>query len=556
MAAMLTSPSLSPEPAGPQPESDAGVPIAPSVVGVTSNISTLAAGKERNRRAWLSTLTSSGFGYLMTVISFVVVPLYLKWLGVEAYGRFLTLLAFMGYLNFADAGLNWGALVLIGQAHGRQDKVAVASLFRHATVLAFGSAIFAIFGALIVFLLSHAGYRLPMFSEGVAPGWSLLLIGLKSAFMLSTSSVMAMAYGLQEGYWFARIQGYFQVVGAALMLVAAFVTRDIDSVVAASAFASGLACLVTLGLAARRYAEYLAIKISLSRSAFGTQLRIGGKSFLLQGSRLVRTTAPLFLVASFAGSGAVPTLTLPMTLLGVAGGFLFNWSASLQTAYGEAWAKGDKAWIAASLCQVLERGLGWLLLVSCLIFSLGQSFVAVWTAGHVVVPTTMLLSAVALVISSWLTDSFIFALVGINRQRRIALTELINMGLAIAAGWALCVAGHATYIGFGVLGAALVSTLWVGRQQLIYWLATDQFQPRISAVVRFALATACALGVLFLARLGWRVGASAGLLWLEMAVTGVAGAITFYASLSVLGMTSEQWPGFDWRALIKRRAGC
>ena len=75
MAAMLTSPSLSPEPVGPLPESNAGVPIAHSVVGVTSNISTLAAGKERHRRAWLSTLTSSGFGYLMTAISFVAVLL-------------------------------------------------------------------------------------------------------------------------------------------------------------------------------------------------------------------------------------------------------------------------------------------------------------------------------------------------------------------------------------------------------------------------------------------------------------------------------------------------
>ena len=550
---MLMSRSLEMESNGSPLRSEANVPR--SGVTVQENEATQAAGKERHRRAWLSTITTSGFGYLMTAISFVAVPLYLRWLGVEAYGRFLTLLAFMGYLNFADAGLNWGALILIGQAHGQRNKAGVASLLRHATVLAFCSAFLALLVALVVYLLSAAGHRLPMFAEGPAPGWSLLLIGFKSAFMLSTSSVMALAFGLQEGYWFARLQGCFQLLGAGLMLAAACWTHDIETVVAASAFASGLACVVTLGLASRRYAEYLRIKTPLSLGAFGTQLRSGAKSFLLQGSRLVRTTAPLFLIASFVGSGAVPTLTLPMTLLGVVGGFLFNWSASLQSAYGEAWAKGDRTWIAASLCQVIERGLGWLLLASCLIFVLGQSFVGVWTSAHVVVPSAMLLSAVALVASSWLTDVVIFALVGINRQRQIAFTELLNMSLAIGAGWALCATGHSTFIGFGVLAAALVTTLWVGWKQLFFWLATDGFRPALSTLIRFAVATACTLGVLFLLRLGWREAAGVGLIWFEMAATGVTGAVTFFAATCALGVTSEQWPGFDWIGLIKRRIG-
>jgi O-antigen/teichoic acid export membrane protein len=512
-----------------------------------------AAGRERHRRAWLSTVTASGFSYVMTAISFVAVPLYLRWLGVDAYGRFLTLLAFMGYLNFADAGVNWGALVLIGQAHGRGDKAGVASLFRHAAVLALFSAAAAMLVAMLVYGLSATGHRLPMFAEGPAPGRSLLLIGIKSAFMLSASSVMAMAYGLQEGYWFARLQGFFQLLGAGLMLAAAYWTREIDAVVAASALASGCACVATLALAARRYAEYVRIAAPLSLDSFGMQLRTGAKSFLLQGSRLVRTTMPVFLIASFAGSGGVPTLTLPLTLLGVVGGFLFNWSASLQTAYGEAWAKGDKPWIAATIRQVIERGLGWLLLASVLIATLGQSFVQVWTGGQVVVPATMLASAVALVAASWITDICIFALVGINRQRRIALVELLNVGLATGAGWLLCVSGHPALIGFGVLGAAVTTTLWVGRKQLIFWLETNEFQPTGRALVRFALAAGCALIVLLAVRSVLSAASSVGLAWLEMAATGLAGVLAFFASLVALEVPSEQWPGFDWKALIKRR---
>ncbi len=520
---------------------------------MTPDQTTRLAGNERNRRAMLSTITSSGFGYLMTALSFVAVPLYLKWLGVAAYGRFLTLLAFMGYLNFADAGLNWGALVLIGQAHGRQDKPAVASLFRHAVVLAWLSAALALFLAVLVYLATKAGYRLPMFSEGPAPGISLLLIGLKSGFMLSISGCMAMAYGLQEGFWFARIQGYFQLLGVGLMLAAAYWLRDIDAVVAASTLSSGLACGVTLFLAGRRYREYLALKARLSLESFKIQLRMGAKSFLLQGSRLVRTTLPLFLIASFVGSSEVPMLTLPMTLLGVVGGFLFNWSASLQTAYGEAWAKGDKRWIAATLCHVIERGLGWLSLAACLIAVLGQSFVSIWTRDHVVVPPVLLASAIALTVSSWMTDVCIFALVGINRQRRIALFEVLNVLLGGAAGAFLCYTGRSDYIGFGVLGASVVTTIWASRSELSRWLETKGFAPAWPLFARFAVTSLCTLTVLLFLRVVWGGSENVILAWAKITVIGIVGCATFLASSAAVGLRSEQWPGFDWVAFVRRK---
>lgn len=518
-----------------------------------SNDTTLAAGEARHRRALLSTLMASGFGYLMTAISFVTVPLYLKWLGVEAYGQFLTLWAFMGYLNFADAGLNWGALILIGIAHGRRDDAAVARLFRHATVLAFLSAGFALLLAVGVYYLSRLGYRLPMFSGGPSPGLSLLLIGLKSAFMLSTSSVMAMAYGLQEGYWFTRIQGYFQVLGVALMLAAAFWARNVEAVVWASTLASAVACVVTLILAARRYTVYLKISAPFSLDTFRLQLRTGAKGFLLQGSRLVRTTLPVFMIASYEGTGTVPTLTLPLTLLGVAGGFLFNWSSSLQSAYGEAWSKGDKGWIAASVRHVIERGLGWLLLASCLILSLGQWFVRVWTSGRVVVPMSMLASAVAIAMSSWMIDICIFALVGINRQRRIAFAELLNVCLAAGACCLLCVFGRPTYIGFGILAAALLTSVWVGRRDLVLWLESDAFEPERSSIIRFAFAAICTYGVLLVAKYLVGPASSTMLSWAKMSALGAIGSATFVIGIATSGLKSDQWPGLDWMALIKSR---
>lgn len=511
-----------------------------------------AAGTERHRRALLSTLTASGFGYLMMVISFVTVPFYLRWLGVGAYGEFLTLLAFMGYLNFADAGLNWGALVLIGHAHGRRDKSEVAMLFRHATVLAFSSAFLALLFATCVYLLSIAGYRLPMFSAGPSPGFSLLLIGLKSALMLSMSSVMAMAYGLQEGYFFTRLQGYFQLIGSVMMLLAAFRWRNVEAVVAASALSSALACVITLIVATRRYADYLAIPVRYSITSFRVLIRTGAKGFLLQGSRLLRTTMPVFLIATFLGTGSVPALTLPTTLLGVVTVFLFNWSASLQTAYGDAWSKGDKAWISRSIEHLMVRGLGWMLLASCFILGLGQSFVRIWTGGHVPVPIPMLLSVVAIAVSSWATDLFIFALVGINRQRRIAFVEIGNACIATLVGWLLCANGHAEYIGFAVLGSAVATTLFFGWRELCFWLGTRSLRPDGKSIGRLVLVSAFTFAVLVAGRgtaMGSSIGSWTG--WLKLTAVGTAGAVSFLAGIAVSGITWDQWPGFEWLAMTR-----
>jgi O-antigen/teichoic acid export membrane protein len=512
-----------------------------------------AAGTERHRRALLSTLTASGFGYLMMAISFVTVPFYLKWLGVGAYGEFLTLLAFMGYLNFADAGLNWGALVLIGHAHGRRDKQEVATLYRHAMILAFISAFLALLFAVGVYLLSIAGYRLPMFAAGPSPGFSLLLIGLKSALMLSMSSVMAMAYGLQEGYFFTRLQGYFQLIGSVMMLLAAFRWRNVEAVVAASALSSALACLITLVVATRRYADYLAIPVRYTISSFRLLLRTGAKGFLLQGSRLLRTTMPVFLLATFLGTGSVPALTLPTTLLGVVTVFLFNWSASLQTAYGDAWSKGDRAWISRSIEHLIVRGLGWMLLASCFILGLGQWFVRVWTGGHVSVPIPLLFSVVAIAVASWATDLFIFALVGINRQRRIAFVEMGNACLATLVGWLLCANGHAEYIGFAVLGSALATTLFFGWRQLCFWLGTRSLRPDVKSIGRLVLVAAFTFAVLIGGRsVAMEPSEGSWASWLKLTGVGAAGSVAFLAGIAVSGITWDQWPGFDWRALTRK----
>jgi O-antigen/teichoic acid export membrane protein len=92
----------------------------------------------RSSRAFRATLVNSIFGYTAQGLSVIAIPLYLSTLGAEGYGLMVTVLSFMGYFSFADAGLSWGSMVLIAHAHGRSNKAEIAHIVRHAILLAAG----------------------------------------------------------------------------------------------------------------------------------------------------------------------------------------------------------------------------------------------------------------------------------------------------------------------------------------------------------------------------------------------------------------------------------
>src|SRR5271165_4393413 len=98
----------------------------------------------RFQRVLRATVIESGFGYAAQALSLVSLPLFLATLGAEGYGLMVTVLAFTGYLNFADAGLSWGSMVLISHAHGQQDREKIAHITRHSAVLAAGSGLVAL----------------------------------------------------------------------------------------------------------------------------------------------------------------------------------------------------------------------------------------------------------------------------------------------------------------------------------------------------------------------------------------------------------------------------
>ena len=89
------------------------------VVAVT--IGYLLVGKERLRRALL-TSTSAVIARVISMAGpLITVPLALRYLGHERYGLWMTVTAMVGMFTFADLGLGNGLMTEVSQAEGKGE---------------------------------------------------------------------------------------------------------------------------------------------------------------------------------------------------------------------------------------------------------------------------------------------------------------------------------------------------------------------------------------------------------------------------------------------------
>ncbi|MEJ1972688.1 MAG: lipopolysaccharide biosynthesis protein [Lacunisphaera sp.] len=443
---------------------------------------------QREHRAVRATAVFTVFNYAGMAASFISVPLLLRWLGRENYGLMLTALAFMNYLSFTGAGLNWGSIVLISEAHGRHDRAEMAKIFRHSLVLGAVSALVAGLVAVAIFAAARSGWRLPMFAGHPDADGLLLVVALQCALGLLVSPIYALFQGMQEGHWVGLYQGCARILSTAAIAAAAWFTRD-----PALALFAGLAAIALFAVVAtvhaRRTHPWLFVRGPWRDGAeYRRQLHAGAKSFGLQVARTVQGTAPVLVIGSFAGPAAVPLYSVPATLVGAVFGVFTSWNMSVQPAYGASWAVNDRDWVVRAFRRTLDLTLllGTTAMVGFTI--LGPSIIALWTHGTLQPSEALCASAASVALVQAVSGAVQFCLVGINQHRSIAVIEIIHTafalgGAALAVAWwgpagvgpgiAVAYVGTAAWLGFRDLARRLDSAevvpggWWIGRVMLV-----------------------------------------------------------------------------------------
>jgi O-antigen/teichoic acid export membrane protein len=225
-------------------------------------------------------------------------------------------------------------------------------------------------------------------------------------------------------------------------------------------------------------------------------------------------------------------------------GVVSSFAALMQPAFGEAYARGDLAWVRSTLTQLAEKTLLAMSLAAAVLIGLGGPVVSAWTVGKLNVSPTMLASVALAGGVATVIGPLKFLLAGINQHRWAAVTEVANGLLAMLFSFIAVRALAPDWVGFGVFAAAACTSLWSLPALAKLQLDMDRVMPNALQLLKMALCAATVYGSALLMGLA-RAGFAPGHAWAGLVLSAAAVAATCAASVVALNL-------IDWRELYKR----
>lgn len=391
-----------------------------------------------------------------TAVSFLAVPLTVRYLGDERYGLWVVISTILSWLTLADIGLGNGLINAVAEADGQgrrdlaQRYVATTFWLLVGVAAVLGLAL----GLAWPWLDWNAWLNVASEPSRAELGPALALAtGLALANLpLAVSGRVLAAY--QEG----ALANYWAAAGSLLslagLLIATQTRAGLPALVLGFSGAQTLvAALSALWLFGRHKAwlwpRLSSVKVSQSRRLMQTGLEF----FLLQIAALVLFQTDNLVIARFVGPEAVTGYSIAYRLFGTVALLHSLALTPLWPAYAEAAARGDWAWVRRAFSRTLVGGMA---LVTAVVIALGllaDPLIRVWTVGAVSAsPELVWLMAAWAWLWAW-GNTFAFLLNGLGRIRfqmiMGLLLAVVNLTLSIL--WAQA------YGVIGVIGATVVA---------------------------------------------------------------------------------------------------
>lgn len=421
-----------------------------------------ARSRDRYRRAGLTATALLGARGISAITTLVTVPLTLSHLGAERFGVWATISSLASLLIFADLGIGSGVVTAVATAAGRDDRSALARLVASATwslaavAVAFALLVTAAFA--MIDWPSVLNIRGPVARAEAGP--AVGIFGLLFAAGLPLSVVTHVRYGLQEGY----ANALFAAVGNVLGLV---------GVVVAVALGLGLPLLVLafmggplVGNVANAVALFAHQRPSLaphlrfvSRTTSAALLRSGSQFLVLQIAMALAFYSDTLIATAVIGPQAGAEYAVGTKLFLLPGVVVAAVLTPLWPAYGEAFARGDRAWIGATLRRSLVVAVAVTVPMSVGLLVAADPILAVWI-GRDVEPPYLLLAATAVwTVMSALGSSVAAMLNGMHVLRvqvfAAVAMAILNVSLSVVLAQNVGVAG----VMLGTVIAYPISTL-------------------------------------------------------------------------------------------------
>lgn len=390
---------------------------------------------ERYRLALLSmfaNVLSRGISMVVMVLS---VRLTVPYLGVERFGVWMTIASFVGMLVFLDLGIGNALTNHVAKAAAKGKQ---ATLTR---TISGGLGLLFLLGALAGLLLSILALNLPWANiiKVTDPALhdeirqALFLFSIFFGINLFSTGVQRVFAGLQRSFEAHAVAA----IGSILSLIALWWAAKMEAGIPALLLATlgcqssgGLLLLIMLKKRGLFQLPGIGSAISAEKKSL---LKVGGLFFILQIGTMVGWGADSLIISSTLGAAQVAIYSVTQRLFQFVTQPLGMMNAPLWSAYADAHAHGDKAFIRQTLKKSMLLTGGITVVGGGLLFVLSQQLIAWWTKGAMTVPLAFVLMFFAWTLCETLGNSYAMMLngCGVIAPQVISVTLFVTLAIPL-----------------------------------------------------------------------------------------------------------------------------
>ena len=390
----------------------------------------------RGGRAKLAISTSFVSRLVTTAVSFVVLPITVRYLGNEGYGLMATITAVVGWLQFTNMGIGLGLQNALTEETAKGDKRAQRELVSTGVLSLVGIGILLLVVGLLAF--PHVPWQrvFPPTSDRFVTEipWTVLVVFLGFVSTVVLGFVGPIYAARQE----LHIGNFMALFTSVMTLVGTFVAvRNRWGLFGVVSCTIGVTAVMQWGFAVwtlygRGLPELRPVFTKITRAAAGRIYKTGISFLILQICNIAFFQIDAFLIAHFLTIDQVTPYSVAQKVFLQASGLFAIVSGSLWPAYGNAKGQGDFVWIRRTHGKLMRAFLLFYGSISIFMIVAGH-WLLTWWVGAFAAPGTLLVAAVAMhfCVRDW-TGIHSTLLNGLNIVRpqvwNVILAALLTLG--------------------------------------------------------------------------------------------------------------------------------
>lgn len=395
------------------------------------------------------------------IISFFMMPFYLRTLGLTLYGIWHMVQSVVNYMSLMDFGMQSAVQKYVAEYEGKKDRDGLLQVVLSALVF-YG--LIAFVGGVVLIVLVWKGLPLLNVSPEYLSTVQLLLLIMGSDMLLAFPGTVFLGVltGMQLFYVTNSIRIGLGIISTAAIYLALSNGHGITAMALISLLGNVVTYIIFFALVRWHYHLFSIMQSHFTLAKLRGMVSFGGKTFLIIVAGRIKFSSPPLIVGYFMSAAWVPFYTVPASLIDYSRTLLYSLTQNFLPLFSNLEARKDVQSIRSIFLRYSRyTGLCILpILTSIIIY--GEPFLKIWMGADFAEkggPIIVFLS-LALLIST-INPLGLMLLIGTARQRIIVLTGFLSAGIVLGLGVLLI-----DYYGLPGLAAAFL----IGESIPVYYV--------------------------------------------------------------------------------------